>query len=162
MWHIFVGETLSGGTYAFVANADGENGEKYVIKIDMPENLGGEFSNRTDTLRIADENGCVKLYAHDPERKACLLERLGRPINQLKYSVYEQLQIICGILQKVWETPFVNNRLPSGKDSIVRFRQFIGESWERLNHPCSYKVIEQTLNPDEFVLLRRCLRRKYA
>ncbi len=163
IWHISVGETLYGGTHAFVASADGENDEKYVLKIDMPENLGGEFSNSIDTLKIADGNGCAKLYAYDLERKACLLERLGKPINQLKYSVYEQLQIICSTLQKVWETPFVNDRLPSGKDSVVWFRQFIGETWEKLNYPCSHKVIkqafsylqtrEQALNPDEFVLL---------
>ena len=163
MWHISVGEALSGGTHAFVANADGDNGEKYVLKIDMPENLGGEFSNSIHTLKIAGGNGCAKLYAYDLERKACLLERLGKPINQLAYSVYEQLQIICGALRKVWETLFVNDRLPSGKDSVVWFREFIGETWEKLNHPCSYKVIEQAysylqtreraINPDEFVLL---------
>ena len=32
MWHISVGETLSGGTHAFVANADGANGEKYAAE----------------------------------------------------------------------------------------------------------------------------------
>lgn len=92
-----------------------------------------------------------------------MLERLGKPINQLNYSVYEQLQIICSTLQKIWETPYVNKRLPSGKESIIWFRQFIKEAWEKLNHPCSYEVIEQAffylqtreraLNPDEFVLL---------
>lgn len=163
MWHISVGEALSGGTHSLVANADGENGEKYVLKIDMPENLGGEFLNSIYTLKITDGNGCAKLYAYDLERKAYLLERLGKPINQLKYSVNEQLQIICGALQKVWETSFVNDRLPSGKDSIIWFRQFIGETWEKLNRPCSYQVIkqafsylqkrEQEINPDKFVLL---------
>lgn len=162
-WHISVGETLAGGTHALVANADGENGEKYVLKIDMPENLGGEFSNSINALKIIDGNGCAKLYACDLERKACLLERLGKPINQLGYSVYEQLQIICSALKKVWETPFTNDRLPSGKDSIAWFRKFIGETWEQLNRPCSHKVIErafsylrareQALKPDEFVLL---------
>ncbi len=163
MWHISVGDTLSGGTHAFVANADGENGEKYVLKIDMPENLGGEFSNSIETLKMIDGNGCAKLYAYDLERKACLLERLGKPINRLGYSVSEQLQIICSALQEVWKTPFANNKLPSGKDNIVWFRKFIGETWEKLNYPCSCKVIEQAffylqtreqaLNPDEFVLL---------
>lgn len=163
MWHISVGETLSGGTHAFVANADGANGEKYVLKIDMPENLGGEFSNSIDTLKIVNGNGCARVYAYAPEKKACLLERLGKPVSQLTYSVYEQLQIICSTLQKIWETPFVNNKLPSGKDSIIWFRQFIGETWEKLNRPCSYQVIEQAfsylqkreqaLNPNEFTLL---------
>ena len=30
-WHISVGESLSGGTHAFAAHADGENGERYRI-----------------------------------------------------------------------------------------------------------------------------------
>lgn len=163
MWHISVEETLFGGTHALVANADGVNGEKYVLKIDMPENLGGEFLNSIHTLKIADGNGCAKLYVYNFERKACLLERLGKPINQLQYSVYEQLQIICSALQKVWETPIMNVRLPSGKDSVMWFRQFIAETWEKLNYPCSHQVIEHAffylqkrehaLNPDEFVLL---------
>lgn len=163
MWRISVGDTLSGGTHAFVANADGEDGEKYVLKIDMPENFGGDFQNSIDALKLADGHGCVKLYAYDLERKACLLERLGKPINQLGYPVYAQLQIICSILQKVWESPVTNNRLKSGKESVAWFRRFIGEAWKRLKYPCSQSVIEQAfcylqareeaLKPDEFVLL---------
>ena len=80
-WHISVGKILSGGTHAFVAYADGKNGEKYVLKIDMPENLGGEFSRGITILKLADGQVYPKLYAYDMKRKACLQERLGKPIN---------------------------------------------------------------------------------
>lgn len=162
-WHIFVGKTLSGGTHAFVACADGENGEKYVLKIDMPENLGGEFSRGITSLKKADGQGYVKLYAYDLKRKACLLERLGKPINQLGYSVEKQLEIICSSLKKVWEIPAADIELPSGKESVAWFRNFIGETWEDLNRPCSTNVIKQALsylqsredalNPSKFVML---------
>ncbi len=162
-WHISVGEALSGGTHAFAAHADGENGEKYVLKIDMPENLGGEFSREITALKIADGKGYSKLYAYDLKRKACLLERLGEPINQLGYSVGKQIEIVCSALKKAWEIPAVNTELPSGRESITWFREFIGETWEKLNRPCSKKVIEQAfsylqtrekaINPSEFVLL---------
>lgn len=117
-WHISVGETLSGGTHAFVAYADGENGEKYVLKIDMPENLGGEFSRGIIALKMVDSQGYAKLYAYDMKRKACLLERLGKPINQLGYPVKKQLEIICSTLKNVWEIPAANTELPSGRESI--------------------------------------------
>ncbi len=160
-WHISVGKALPGGSHAFVAYADGENGEKYVLKIDMPEDLGGDFTCGMAALRTADGNGYVKLYAHDPERKACLLERLGKPISRLGYSVDKQLRIICQTLQEAWKTPVGNTKLAIG--NTVWFEEFIGETYEKLNHPCSKKVIKQVFsylnsraadeNADEFVLI---------
>lgn len=163
MWDISVGEALSGGTHAFVAYADGQNGEQYVLKVDMPEDLGGEFSGSITALERADGCGYVKLYAYDRERKAWLLERLGKPLNQLGYPVFEQIRIICNVLQKTWEIPAKDAGLPDGTESVTWFREFIGETWEKLGHPCPYKVVErafsclkareEAINPSEFVLL---------
>lgn len=163
MWNISVGEALYGGTHAFVAYAEGQNGEKYVLKVDIPENLGGEFEGGIALLKMADGHGYAKLYAYDLERKACLIERLGKPVNQLGGSVFEQLRIICSVLQKGWEIPVTTSGFPSGKESVAWFREFIGATWEKLERPCSHKVIEQAysylqsreeaINPAEFVLL---------
>lgn len=160
-WHISVGDALSGGTHALVANADGENGEKYALKIDMPEDLGGEFSKEISVLKIVDGKSYTKLFAYDIERKACLLERLGKPIDKLDYTVQEKLQIICRALQKVWELPVENAELTTG--DTLWFNKFLEDGYEKLNCPCSRKVIEQALvylksraeseNPDEFVML---------
>lgn len=89
------------------------------------------------------------------------MERLGRPLNRLGYSVYEQLRIICSALQKTWKIPATAAGLSIG--SVAWFREFIGETWEKLEHPCPRKVIEQAFsylqsreeaaNPEEFVLL---------
>lgn len=126
----------------------------------MPEDLGGDFDCSMAALRAVDGNGYVKLYAYDPEKKACLLERLGKPISQLGYSVDEQLRIICQTLQETWKTPIGNTKLATG--NTVWFEEFIGEAYEKLNHPCSEKAIKQALsylktraadeNTDEFVL----------
>lgn len=147
IWDISVGETLYGGTHAFVAYADGRNGEQYVLKADMPEELGGDFDQGMAVLKMADGHGYVRLYKYDPERKACLMERLGKPVNQLGCSVFEQLQIICSVLQKAWEVPVTADaRLSDGKDSVAWFRDFVGGGWERLGRPCPHKVIEQAFS----------------
>lgn len=161
MWHISVGEVLSGGSHAFVAYADGQDGEQYVLKVDMPENLGGEFESSIRVFETADGHGYAKLYAYDLKRKACLLERLGKPLNQMGYSVFEQLRVICSALQKAWKIPATTAGLSCG--SVTWFREFIGEAWEKLKHPCPCKVIERAFsylqsrekaaNPAEFVLL---------
>lgn len=162
-WNISVGDSLRGGTHAFVACATGANGEQCVLKIDMPENLGGEFLNSIAALKTANGQGYVKLYAYDLKKKACLLERLGKPVDQLGYTVYEQLRIICYTLQQSWKIPAVNTGFPSGYESIAWFREFIGEAWEIQKYPCSQRVIERAfcflsareraINPAEFVLL---------
>ena len=162
-WHIAVGEALSGGTHAFAARADGEKGDAYVLKIDMPEELGGDFSRGIAALKLADGQGYARLYAYDRERKACLLERLGKPVSQSGRPVRDQIRIICSVLEKVWSIPAADGELLSGKDSIAWFREFIGEEWEKLNHPCPRKVItqaysylqsrEKNMNPSEFVLV---------
>ena len=91
------------------------------------------------------------------------MERLGKPVNQLGYSVREQMEIVCAALEKTWELPAGDAALLNGMESIAWFRSFIGETWEALNRPCSDRVIEQAfsflqsredaLNPSEFVLL---------
>lgn len=161
MWHISVGEALSGGSHAFVAYADGQDGTPYVLKLDMPEDLGGEFESGIKVLETAGGQGYPKLYAYDLKRKACLLERLGKPLERLGYPVPEQLRIICDALQKTWKIPVTAADFAIG--NTAWFRAFIGEAWEKLWHPCSPKVLEQAFsylqsreeaaNPSEFVLL---------
>lgn len=100
-WKIIVGPSLSGGTQAFTAYADGQNGSQYVIKIDMPGTVGHpDFMQAVNTLTLANGYGYVKLFAYDEDKKACLLERLGKPLKAFPYSINEQLKIICSILKK--------------------------------------------------------------
>lgn len=169
MWNVTVGKILTGGSHAFVAEADGitrgaaSGEEKYVLKIEMPENYGGDFLSGITVLKLADGQGYAKLYAYDAERMACLLERLGKPISELNYPIREQLRIICSTLEKSWGVPAADAGLSSGEDSVLWFREFIGKTWEKLNRPCSRKVIdrafaytrarEQDMHPEEFVLL---------
>ena len=35
---------------------------------------------------------------------------------------------------------------PGGEESIAWFREFIGDTWEKLNHPCSRKVMERAFS----------------
>ena len=162
-WQITVGPSLTGGTHAFVAYANGKNGGQYVLKIDMPEMLGGDFARSMLALKAVNGNGYAKLIAYDREKKACLLERLGKPLSTLSYSVKEQIAFICSVLQKTWDVPIENTGLSPEADGTTWFRNFIQETWQKLNRPCSQQVIsralayldsrEKALNPSAFVLI---------
>lgn len=145
-WQISVGEALPGGSRAFVACADGPHGEPYALKIDLPEDMGGEFFRGMAALRMADGRGCAKVYAFDPKRRACLLERLGKPINRMGFSVREQIGILCALLQQTWKIPVQGEELLRGEASIAWFRDFLGETWEQLGRPCPKAVIDYALS----------------
>ena len=162
-WHVTVGETLTGGFHAFVGLAEGEDGRKYVMKVEVPDTTEDEFMNGVRALTVAGGSGCGKLYAYDIDRRASLLERLGGVLRTMDYTPDEQMEIICGALVKIWQTPVNGADLPDGAASIGWFRMFIEETWNALHQPCLRKVIdraaeyldsrEKNLNPSEYVLL---------
>lgn len=66
----------------------------------MPENLGGEFSKEIAILKMADGESYARLYAYDLKRKACLIECLGKPLNQLEYSVKNSFESFAEYYRK--------------------------------------------------------------
>lgn len=162
-WRITVSTSLTGGSHAFAAYASGEDEKEYVLKIDMPESSGhADFSNAVQALKIANGRGYVRLFAYDTEKKAYLLERLGKPLKELNYSTYKQLDIICATLKKSW-FQIQESHLPNGGETISWFRGFIKSTWISLSCPCPMNVIEKAYaflesreadyNPDEYVLI---------
>lgn len=163
-WHIHVGDTLPGGTHAFVASADWEDGKACVLKIHLPEETGSdEFANEIRFLQAANGSGYVTMYAVDMDKKACLLEHLGQPLSKAGYPVREQIQIICKTLENIWQTPADISLLPDGKAAIGWFRSFIRSANEAHGHPCSAELIdcamhflhsrEEHLRPENCVLI---------
>lgn len=91
----------------------------------------GEFLNGIRVLEAADGQGYPKLFAYDPEKSACLLERLGKPLKELNYPIYQQMEMICSALEKSWQVPVCSTALPNGDDSIAWFREFISSALNR-------------------------------
>lgn len=163
-WNITVGAALEGGTHAFAAYAEGENDKHYVLKVDMPSSLGhADFSSSIEALKAADGQGYARLYAVDEAAKACLLERLGRPLIELNLPVKEQIKIICETLKKSWQLPIENSALQDCSGAIAWFREFIKPTWNEMGMPCSPSVInkaydyldirEKSYNPKNNVLV---------
>jgi streptomycin 6-kinase len=71
-WSVRLGRPYTGGTCAWVAPANLPGGFPAVLKISWPH---PEAAGEAEALRIWDGRGAVRLYRHDPERWALLLER---------------------------------------------------------------------------------------
>lgn len=146
-WSITVGETLAGGTAAYVARATTAAGEPVVLKLAPPEIEGkGDFTFELRALELAAGRGCARLLAGDAGRGAALLEPLGRRLAELGLPVDEQLRIIASTVQGLWVPVPDSVELPSGDAKAAWLAEFIGRLWEELGHPCAEATIERALD----------------
>jgi streptomycin 6-kinase len=147
-WDITIGSTLGGGTAAYVAEATRSDGAAVVVKIAMPATIDGAtaFAQTVRTYALSDGRGCARLLAHDADRSALLLERLGRNLDALALPVRRQLEVICGTVKQVWVHVPGDTPLPTGADKAEWLSDFIATTWEALGRPCSAQAIEVALD----------------
>ena len=145
-WHLRVGDPMEGGTTSFVAPVTLANGTHAVLKLAMPAATDGweTLEHEARALQAAQGKGCVRLLAHDRQRHALLLERLGRQLAQLGLPLPRQLEIICTTLVQLWEAP-PDPSLPSGDNKARWLASFIASTWDLLGHPCPERVIDHAL-----------------
>jgi streptomycin 6-kinase len=101
-WGITAGESLSGGTSAYVARARTATGEPAVLKISVP---GAGFDREIRTLLAAGGRGYARVLAADPAREAVLLEPLGPALTRSGLSPEAQLDVLAGLLPLAWQVP---------------------------------------------------------
>ena len=142
-WSISIGPPYEGGSEAFVAEATGRDGTPTVLKVLMP-GADNAASNEATALRLAEGHGCAELYAYDAERRALLMERLGRPMAALDLPISRRLALLCGAAQRVWR-PASGSGLPTGADKARWLATFIVTLWEELDHPCAEATVAHAL-----------------
>ena len=143
-WSIEVGDSIPGGTEAFVAEAKFEDGTDAVLKLVIPRTQQAA-RHEIVALQLAAGEGCVELLRDDEDRGALLLERLGPSLYELGLPIYQRLEILCSAAERVWR-PAPGCGLPSGAEKGLWLVDFITETWEDLDRPCSESVIEHALS----------------
>ena len=142
-WSIVIGQPYEGGSEAFVAEATRCDGTTAVLKVIMP-GAGNDPSNEATVLRLAAGDGCPALYDYDAERRALLMERLGRPMYELNLPLARRLELLCATTMLVWR-PALDRGLPTGADKARWLTDFIVALWEDLDHPCSEATVQHAL-----------------
>lgn len=141
-WGLVVGATLHGGTGSYVAQAMTRAGEAAVLKLGMPgEGIAGEI----ETLALAQGRGYVRLLRHDAVRAAMLQERLGPSLSSLGLSLDDRMVAICRTLKMAWTSAPQGLGLMTGAEKARWLGDFIGQTWEALDRPCSERAVAQGL-----------------
>jgi streptomycin 6-kinase len=145
-WKITVGPSIEGGTESYVAEAADEDGAPVVLKLLIPQK--NSASSEIKVLQMANGRGCVQLLKSDEAVGALLLERLGPTLHDLGLPIGERHEILCAAVEQLWR-PAPDSGFQTGAEKGRWLIQFIYELWEKLNHPCSERVIDQAISSAE-------------
>jgi streptomycin 6-kinase len=132
---------LAGGTSAFVALARAADARQVVLKVVVPDpDLDGEAG----LLARAAGRGYVALLAHDPDRRALLLEALGEPLSRSGRPPRQQVAIMCDLLGQAWTVPREGDGAPA-YDKATSLAVLVQENVDRLGGPCPEAVVARAL-----------------
>lgn len=136
---ITVGRALDGGHEAFEAEAAMEDGTPAVLKVLVPRS-DDVAKHEIAALRLADGEGCARLYRADEAVEAMLIERLGRMLFDLHLPLAQRLAIMCDTASGVWR-PAQEGGLPTGAEKGRWLIHFITRTWEETGRPCSERAV---------------------
>jgi streptomycin 6-kinase len=142
-WQITVGRTLHGGSEAYVAEATTSDATPAVLKVLIPR-YDDVATNEITALRLANGEGCARLYRDDPARFAMLLERLGRSLFDLKLPIDQRHEILASTAMQLWR-PAPNSGLPTGAEKGRWLIDFILKTWDEIDRPCSRRAVDYAI-----------------
>jgi len=134
-WSLRLGAPFHGGSCSWVAPAWSPDGRAMVLKISWPHR---EAVGEAEALRLWDGDGAVRLYRHDPERFALLLERCdpGVPLAEAAdIPAVERLLAGAEVLTRLWREPPGRTGLERLGDVTAEWADLVEERFDRLRPP---------------------------
>ena len=142
-WSITIGDPLPGGSASYVALAATADGQEAVVKVALARE---GLDDQVRTIEAARGHGYVLLLAHDLDRHALLMERLGPSLDHSGMPPEEQIEALVATLRLAWETPpSAGMTVRPGADKASQLHRLISDLWERLGHPCPENIVAQAL-----------------
>ncbi|MCL4863558.1 MAG: phosphotransferase [Caldilineaceae bacterium] len=142
-WALTIGGVLSGGSEGFVAHVRLGDGRAAILKIGLPGSA--DLSAEAKVYQLAAGRGYAELFAHDPERNAILLERLGAPLRITAQAIDTQIRVLCETLHEAWMPLDSAQGLMTGAQKAQWLAAFIAERWRLLGRPCDKRTIDRAL-----------------
>jgi len=153
-WGVEIGQPFSDGSCSYVARATMADGRPVVLKLAMPDGLEGQgsWARELRAIEFGQGRGYVELIARDVERRAMLLERLGRQLIDTDLTIEAQLDTIARTLAPAWRRDPSSWPWCTGAEQASGLASGVRTDWERCHRPCPEAVIKQA---ERFALARR-------
>jgi streptomycin 6-kinase len=146
-WSLDLGEPFRGSNVSLAAPATTADGADVVLKVNFPDE---ESEHEADALQHWDGDGAVRLLAHDPERRALLIERCrpGTPLWEIRADA-EATLIAARLLRRLRRPapPVHPYRLLAVEAG--RWSRDIVAGWGRLGRPYRRELVDAALEAIE-------------
>jgi streptomycin 6-kinase len=137
-WELELGLPYRSGAMSLTVRVTRRDGRAAVLKLAGPEDTG-----EAEALAFWDGRGAVRLLAHDPGRRALLLERCdpGTPLDAVADGE-EADRIAAGVLQRLWRSPPGPAAFRALSDAAAEHARRIASDWESLGRPFERELVD--------------------
>ena len=142
-WGLHVRDPFARATVSYVAPAVLPDGTQAVLKINFPD---PESAHEADALSAWGGRGAVRLIAHDPERRALLVERC-LPGTQLWAVRDEEVanRAAAGVLRALWRPPPDGHPFRTLDGEARRWAQELPGRWHRHGRPFDRALLDRAV-----------------
>lgn len=144
LWGLELEPAFEHAHVSFVAPVRSTDDGQAVLKINFPE---VESEREANALELWGGRGAVRLLAHDPERRALLLERCipGSPLWSIEDDV-EAMRIAAGVLTLLWREPPPDSAFRRLEDEALRWADELPDRWERMGRPFPRSILDYAVD----------------
>ncbi|MEU7586167.1 aminoglycoside phosphotransferase family protein [Micromonospora sp. NPDC049230] len=139
-WSLRLGPPFQQAYASLALPADLPDGTAAVLKLQYPDD---DSRHEADALAVWNGDGAIRLLAHDPARRALLVERCrpGDPLHELPMN--RALDAVTGLLPRLWRaagTPFT----PLAEEAAGWIDR-MPHAWERAGRPYERRLLDVAL-----------------
>ncbi len=140
-WSLHLGTEYEYAYVSLAARVELLDGTPSVLKIGFPHR---ESEHEADALTHYAGRGAVRLFAHDRDRHALLLERCepGTPLLD-EQEEREAFRIAAGILGRLWHPPASGHPFRPIALDAARWTETLPDRWERLGRPFERSLLDE-------------------
>lgn len=142
-WSLTIGASFEGGHAALVVEVIQGDGTSAVLKIGVP---GRDVGPEATVYRLANGEGCAKLFNEDAGRQALLLERLGAPMYDAVADPASRHDLLCDVAVRLWRPIGPDIDLPTGAKLAEQYADRLPHLWEQAGRPCSSATVADALD----------------
>ncbi|MFJ6198495.1 aminoglycoside phosphotransferase family protein [Micromonospora sp. NPDC092111] len=140
-WSLRLGQPFPYAFASLAMPAVLPDGTAAVLKLQYPD---PDSRHEADALARWDGDAAVRLLAHDPQRRALLVERCrpGTPLHELPSDA--AVDVVAGLLPRLWRpagAPFT----PLAEEAAGWMRH-LPEKWERAGRPYERRLVDAALD----------------
>jgi streptomycin 6-kinase len=126
-----------------VAPADLSDGRRAVLKVNFPE---PESEREPEALLHWSGEGAVRLLAHDPSRRALLVERCEPGIQLWQVANEEEANdVAAAVLRRLWCPPPDGHGFRLLVEQAASWADELPARWERLGRPFERALLEEAV-----------------